>query len=92
MIYSCKAKATNDSEYTLEMKRVLRCYMGEAVDQIIHWLDWKFLLAKASKFEEKIKELKSICEPIVKKMHENLDVDAAGVAASTSVPIFSGGL
>ena len=96
--YRHKAKAMNDlDKYAFEMKRMLRCHwrkiglkgkrkMGDAVDQTIQWLDWNSLLAEASKFEEKMKELESICEPIVKKIYTNLDADAASVEASISVP------
>ncbi|KAI7983567.1 Heat shock cognate 70 kDa protein [Camellia lanceoleosa] len=41
----------------------------DALDQAIHWLDAN-QLAEADEFEDKVKELESICNPIIAKMYQ----------------------
>lgn len=42
--------------------------LGNAIEQTTQWLEWNVLLVESSKFEEKLQELKSICEPLIAKM------------------------
>ncbi|KAJ4819709.1 Heat shock 70 kDa protein [Rhynchospora pubera] len=48
----------------------------EAIDQAISWLDGN-QLAEAEEFEDKMKELESICNPIIAKMYQGGAPDAA---------------
>ncbi|KAI8030638.1 Heat shock cognate 70 kDa protein [Camellia lanceoleosa] len=41
----------------------------DVIDQAIHWLDAN-QLAEADEFEDKVKELESICNPIIAKMYQ----------------------
>ena len=41
----------------------------DAIDQAIQWLDGN-QLAEADEFEDKMKELESICNPIIAKMYQ----------------------
>ncbi|KAL2893930.1 Heat shock cognate 70 kDa protein [Bienertia sinuspersici] len=47
--------------------------MGDAIEHTAQWLEWNHLLAEACKFEEKMEELKSVCEPIIAKMNQQKD-------------------
>jgi len=47
--------------------------MGDDTFQIMQWLEWNYLLTEAMKFEEKMDELKSICESIIEKIHQQYD-------------------
>lgn len=41
----------------------------DAVEQAVHWLDSN-QLAEADEFEDKMKELESVCNPIIAKMYQ----------------------
>lgn len=41
----------------------------DAIDGAIHWLDAN-QLAEADEFEDKMKELESVCNPIIAKMYQ----------------------
>lgn len=74
------AKAKNTLEtYVYEMKGTLRGIVkrvnmkdkrkvNDVIEHITQWLEWNNLLAESCKFEEKMKELESICEPIIANM------------------------
>ena len=49
----------------------------DAIDQAIHWLDSN-QLAEADEFEDKMKELESICNPIIAKMYQGDGADMGG--------------
>ncbi|CAH9143197.1 unnamed protein product [Cuscuta epithymum] len=54
----------------------------DAIDQAISWLDSN-QLAEADEFEDKMKELEGVCNPIIAKMYQggvapDMDEDAAG--------------
>lgn len=53
--------------------------VGDAIEKTLQWLEWNHLLAKACKFEEKMEELKSICEPIIAKMNQQKDACAKAI-------------
>ncbi|CAH9123590.1 unnamed protein product [Cuscuta epithymum] len=42
--------------------------LKDAVEKAEQWLEWNYLLGEASKFEEKMKELKTLCESVIIKM------------------------
>ncbi|XP_021760868.1 heat shock cognate 70 kDa protein 2-like [Chenopodium quinoa] len=79
-----KAKAKNDMEnYAHEKRRLLRCdadkigkkdrrKVEDAIQQTLQWLDWN-VLTEASKFEDKMLELQSICDPIIAQMQLHRD-------------------
>ncbi|CAA6669372.1 unnamed protein product [Spirodela intermedia] len=46
----------------------------DAIDQAIHWLDGN-QLAEADEFDDKMKELESICNPIIAKMYQGAGAD-----------------
>ncbi|KAJ8450322.1 hypothetical protein Cgig2_004779 [Carnegiea gigantea] len=58
--------------------------MGDAIEQTMQWVEWNDLLADATKFEEKMKELKSICRPVIEKMHQWQDDDGAELSDTSS--------
>ncbi|RYR03152.1 hypothetical protein Ahy_B06g081994 isoform E [Arachis hypogaea] len=63
----------------------------DAIEQSIQWLDSN-QLAEADEFEDKMKELESICNPIIAKMYQGgagPDVGGAGAAEDDYAP--SGG-
>lgn len=49
----------------------------DAVDGAIQWLDGN-QLAEADEFEDKMKELEGICNPIIAKMYQGAGADMAG--------------
>ncbi|RZB79874.1 Heat shock cognate 70 kDa protein isoform C [Glycine soja] len=49
----------------------------DAIEQAIQWLDGN-QLAEADEFEDKMKELESICNPIIAKMYQGAGGDAGG--------------
>ncbi|KAF2296040.1 hypothetical protein GH714_035804 [Hevea brasiliensis] len=49
----------------------------DAIDQAIQWLDSN-QLAEADEFEDKMKELESICNPIIAKMYQGAGADMGG--------------
>ncbi|KAL7229676.1 hypothetical protein ACSBR2_008226 [Camellia fascicularis] len=60
----------------------------DAIDQAIHWLDAN-QLAEADEFEDKVKELESICNPIIAKMYQGAGGGDMGGAMDEDGP--SGG-
>ncbi|KAK8563695.1 hypothetical protein V6N12_035836 [Hibiscus sabdariffa] len=50
----------------------------DAIDQAIQWLD-NNQLAEADEFEDKMKELESICNPIIAKMYQGAGGDMGGM-------------
>ncbi|KAH9618719.1 hypothetical protein KSS87_002653 [Heliosperma pusillum] len=81
---ACMAKNRLE-DYVLEIKgRLRRCEtkigrkekrkLGDAIEQTIQWIEWNHLLFDATKLEDKMKQFKSICEPIFEKMNQpNVD-------------------
>jgi L1 cell adhesion molecule like protein len=49
----------------------------DAIDQAIQWLDSN-QLAEADEFDDKMKELESICNPIIAKMYQGAGPDMGG--------------
>jgi L1 cell adhesion molecule like protein len=49
----------------------------DAIDQAIQWLDSN-QLAEVDEFEDKMKELESICNPIIAKMYQGAGPDMGG--------------
>ncbi|CAD5166636.1 unnamed protein product [Musa acuminata subsp. malaccensis] len=49
----------------------------DAIEQAIQWLNGN-QLAEADEFEDKMKELESICNPIIAKMYQGAGADMAG--------------
>ncbi|KAF9597958.1 hypothetical protein IFM89_023361 [Coptis chinensis] len=49
----------------------------DSIDQAIQWLDSN-QLAEADEFEDKMKELENICNPIIAKMYQGAGADMAG--------------
>ncbi|KAJ3699401.1 hypothetical protein LUZ61_003106 [Rhynchospora tenuis] len=49
----------------------------DAIDQAIQWLDTN-QLAEAEEFEDKMKELEGICNPIIAKMYQGAGADMPG--------------
>ena len=58
--------------------------MGDAIEQTMQWVEWNDLLADATKFEEKMRELKSICGPVIEKMHQRQDDDGEELSDTSS--------
>ncbi|KAJ8450313.1 hypothetical protein Cgig2_004770 [Carnegiea gigantea] len=47
--------------------------LGDVIEQITQWLEWNYLLGEPTKFEEKMKKLESICEPIIAEVDQHHD-------------------
>ena len=57
----------------------------DAIDQAIQWLDAN-QLAEADEFEDKMKELESICNPIIAKMYQGAGGDMGGAMDDDGPP------
>ncbi|KAJ6350235.1 hypothetical protein OIU78_006409 [Salix suchowensis] len=62
----------------------------DAIDQAIQWLDSN-QLAEADEFEDKMKELESICNPIIAKMYQGAGADMGGGMEDDAPPSGSSG-
>uniref|UniRef100_A0A6N2NJ17 Uncharacterized protein n=1 Tax=Salix viminalis TaxID=40686 RepID=A0A6N2NJ17_SALVM len=62
----------------------------DAIDNAIQWLDSN-QLAEADEFEDKMKELESICNPIIAKMYQGAGADMGGGMDDDAPPAGSGG-
>ncbi|KAG2630129.1 hypothetical protein PVAP13_3KG494700 [Panicum virgatum] len=63
----------------------------DAIDAAISWLDAN-QLAEADEFEDKMKELESLCNPIIAKMYQGAGADMGGAAGmDEDAPAGSGG-
>ncbi|KAI7732586.1 hypothetical protein M8C21_024192 [Ambrosia artemisiifolia] len=60
----------------------------DAIDEAVSWLD-NNQLAEADEFEDKMKELENVCNPIIAKMYQGGAGDAAGM--DDDVPVGGGG-
>ena len=60
----------------------------DAIEQAIQWLE-NNQLGEADEFEDKMKELESICNPIIAKMYQGAGGEAAGM--DDDAPPASGG-
>ncbi|KAI8032218.1 putative mediator of RNA polymerase II transcription subunit 37c [Camellia lanceoleosa] len=58
-----------DEKISTKLPPVDKKKIEDAIDQAIHWLDAN-QLAEADEFEDKVKELESICNPIIAKMYQ----------------------
>ncbi|KAK9748928.1 hypothetical protein RND81_02G091200 [Saponaria officinalis] len=96
-IYRQKVQSRNALEnYAGSMKSVLRRHgrnigrkeqrkMGDAIEQAIQWVDWNFLLADVRRFEDKMEELKEICDPIVSKMLQAIEIDGTDIRPKVEI-------
>ncbi|GJS26013.1 heat shock cognate 70 kDa protein 2-like protein, partial [Tanacetum coccineum] len=62
----------------------------DAIDEAIAWLDSN-QLAEADEFDDKVKELESVCNPIIAKMYQGGAGDAAGGSMGDDVPAGANG-
>jgi L1 cell adhesion molecule like protein len=63
----------------------------DAIEGAIHWLDSN-QLAEADEFEDKMKELESICNPIIAKMYQGAGgPDMGGAGMDDDIPAAAGG-
>ncbi|KAK9748932.1 hypothetical protein RND81_02G091300 [Saponaria officinalis] len=96
-IYRQKVQARNALEnYAGSMRSILRRHgrnvgrkeqrkMGDAIEQAIQWVDWNFLLADVRRFEDKMEELKEICDPIVSKMLQAVEIDGTDISPKVEI-------
>ncbi|CAD6207386.1 unnamed protein product [Miscanthus lutarioriparius] len=61
----------------------------DAVEQAIHWFDSN-QLAEVEEFEDKMKELEGLCNPIIAKMYQGAGADMAG-GMGDEAPAAAGG-
>ncbi|WP_248792615.1 Hsp70 family protein, partial [Escherichia coli] len=61
----------------------------DAIDQAIQWLDSN-QLAEADEFDDKMKELESICNPIIAKMYQGAGADMGGAGMDEDGPSVGG--
>ncbi|KAL2893928.1 Heat shock cognate 70 kDa protein [Bienertia sinuspersici] len=83
--YKEKVRLMNELEnYAEEMRCMVKSKnielndkrkMEDAIDHTEQWLDWNYLHTESSKFKNKLKELESVCLPIISKMYEHFDAD-----------------
>ncbi|CAK7331584.1 unnamed protein product [Dovyalis caffra] len=62
----------------------------DAIESAIQWLDGN-QLAEADEFEDKMKELESLCNPIIAKMYQGAGGDAGGAMDEEDGPSAGGG-
>ncbi|GJN22853.1 hypothetical protein PR202_gb10453 [Eleusine coracana subsp. coracana] len=62
----------------------------DAVEQAIQWLDSN-QLAEVEEFEDKMKELEGLCNPIIAKMYQGAGADMAGGGMEDDAPPAAGG-
>ncbi|KAL0736743.1 hypothetical protein Bca4012_012953 [Brassica carinata] len=62
----------------------------DSIEQAIQWLE-NNQLGEADEFEDKMKELESICNPIIAKMYQGAGGDAGGAGMDDDAPPASGG-
>ncbi|CAN4100952.1 unnamed protein product [Withania somnifera] len=82
-----KVEAKNSLEnYAYNMRNTVKDKkrIEDAIDQAISWLDSN-QLAEADEFEDKMKELEGICNPIIAKMYQGAGGDA-GVPMDDDAP------
>ncbi|KAL7253975.1 hypothetical protein ACSBR1_008342 [Camellia fascicularis] len=77
-----------DEKISTKLSPVDKKKIKDAIDQAIHWLDAN-QLAEADEFEDKVKELESICNPIIAKMYQGAGGGDMGGAMDEDGP--SGG-
>nr|VDD51137.1 unnamed protein product [Brassica oleracea] len=61
----------------------------DSVEEAIQWLDAN-QLAEADEFEDKMKELESVCNPIIAKMYQGAGGEAGGPAVDEAPPAAGG--
>ena len=61
----------------------------DAIDAAIQWLDTN-QLAEADEFDDKMKELEALCNPIIAKMYQGAGADMEG-GMDDDTPAASGG-
>ncbi|MBA0678663.1 hypothetical protein Goari_019989 [Gossypium aridum] len=57
----------------------------DAIEEAIQWLDGN-QLAEADEFEDKMKELEDICNPIITKMYQGASGDMGGGSIDEDAP------
>ncbi|CAH8379615.1 unnamed protein product [Eruca vesicaria subsp. sativa] len=62
----------------------------DSIEEAIQWLESN-QLGEADEFEDKMKELESICNPIIAKMYQGAGGDAGGAGMDDDAPPASGG-
>ncbi|XP_073122030.1 heat shock 70 kDa protein 4-like [Henckelia pumila] len=67
-IYSLRSKIKNDKNFALTLTISDQRKMEVAIEHAKEWLDGN-QLAGEDEFKDKMKELESICDPIIAKMH-----------------------
>ena len=67
----------NDEKISSKLSADEKKKIEDAIDQAIQWLDGN-QLAEADEFEDKMKELESICNPIIAKMYQGAGPDMGG--------------
>lgn len=67
----------NDDKIASKLAAADKKKIEDAIEQAIQWLDGN-QLAEADEFDDKMKELESICNPIIAKMYQGAGADMAG--------------
>ncbi|CAN6442622.1 unnamed protein product [Victoria cruziana] len=76
--YSYNMRNTvKDEKISAKLSAADKKKIEDAIDGAIHWLDSN-QLAEADEFEDKMKELESICNPIIAKMYQGAGSDVPG--------------
>ncbi|KAI8032217.1 putative mediator of RNA polymerase II transcription subunit 37c [Camellia lanceoleosa] len=66
--YNMRNTVNDEKISTKKLSSANKKKIEDAIDQAIHWLDAN-QLTEADEFEDKMKELESICKPIIAKMY-----------------------
>ncbi|KAL2893960.1 Heat shock cognate 70 kDa protein 1 [Bienertia sinuspersici] len=86
------AKAKDDLENYVNDKRLMlerhsdytgrkeRRKVGDVLEHVTQWLEWNTFLTEADKFEDKLKEIQNICDPILAKMQQQHNDSGASKA------------
>jgi len=81
--------AIKDEKISAKLPAEDKKKIEDAIDQAINWLDGN-QLAETDEFEDKMKELESICNPIIAKMYQGAGGDMGG-AMDEDGPTTGGG-
>ncbi|KAE9455605.1 hypothetical protein C3L33_12484, partial [Rhododendron williamsianum] len=86
MVLDLLVRCAAVSDLSLNYKKKIE----DAIDGAILWLDSN-QLAEADEFEDKMKELESICNPIIAKMYQGAGgADMGGAGMDDDIPAAGG--
>ncbi|KAF3554448.1 hypothetical protein F2Q69_00013025, partial [Brassica cretica] len=80
MVQEAEKYKSEDEEHKKKLPAAVKKKIEDSVEEAIQWLDGN-QMAEADEFEDKMKELESVCNPIIAKMFQGAGAEAGGTAA-----------